>query len=922
MRDEKNKKQQLLDELLNSRERISELESRLAGEKQETEALRESKNRLDLAMQGSNLGLWDWNVQTGELHYDERWTEMLGYSQGELKPSLESWENLIHLDDRPRILDRVRKHQKGQTLLYQADYRLRTKGGGWHWVLSCGRISQRDSEGKPLRMMGVFLDINEHKRAEEKLLESREATTSLLNAFTDVVALVDTDGIFLEVNEAMARRFQKNAETLIGLSLSDLLPPEVKKQRKAYMDEVLCSGEPVRFEDEREGTRFDNVFYPVFNTQGDVTRVAVLARDITEHRRTEKSLKESEERYRTLFETMVLGVVYQNAEGEITSANPSAEKILGLSSEEIEGRNSMDPRWKTIREDGSEFPGETHPSMEALRTGRPVKDVTMGVFNSLENNYRWINVSAIPQFKPGEERPHQVFTTFNDITDQKRTDETLRQSEERYRSVYDTAPLAFVIWDRDCRVTGWNERAEKIFGWSREEILGQNFFEFLIPESARPRIEDVVNALLKGEIEPDVVNENLTKSGQVIVCQWSNSIRYDSSGNILGVISMGYDITEKKRMEEELMRVQKLDSVGILAGGIAHDFNNILTPILANVSIAKSYGVLDPEIAELLTDAEKASLRAKSLTQQLLTFSRGGAPVRKPAFLHKTLKDSADLALSGSNVRFEYSLTETLWPVEIDEGQIGQVFHNIVINADQAMPEGGTIEIRAENVRIESKDFLPLKEGKYVKVTFKDQGTGIPEKLLEKIFDPFFSTKDRGSGLGLSVSFSVVNRHHGTIRVESGEGEGTTFHVYLPASEKEPGGEGKERRKPLRGEGRILVVDDEEFVRRAAGEILKRLGYDVAYAEDGREGISLYKKAMGSGQPFRAVVMDLTIPGGMGGRRAVKELLNLDPAAVVIVSSGYSDDPVLSNYREHGFSGVVAKPYTMEELGEILSTLG
>ena len=922
MRDEKKTKQQLMDELTNLRKRISKLESRLADEKQEKESFRETKDRLDLALQGSNLDLWDWNVQTGELLYDERWAEVLGYSRGELIPRLDSWESLIHLDDRPRILESIRKHQKDLMPLYRAEYRLRTKEGGWHWVLSCGRISQRDGEGKPLRMIGVFLDINERKRAEEELLESREATTSLLKGFRDVAALVDKDGIFLDVNKAMAQRFHSRAEDLIGVYCWDLFPPEVADQRKTYMNEVLRSGESVRFEDEREGTWFDNVFYPVFDTQGNVTRVAVLARDITERKGTEKALQRSEARYRSLFETMAQGVVYQNADGEITSANPSAEKILGLSLEEMGGRTSLDLRWRAIHEGGSEFPGETHPSMEALRTGRPVKDVVMGFFNHLENDYRWINVNATPQFRPGEEKPHQVYTTFNDITDQKQAEEAQRQSEERYRVIYDTAPLAFVIWDRDCRVTGWNDCAEKTFGWTREEILGQDFFEFLIPESVRPRIEDVVKTLLKGEIEHDVVNENLTKSGDIIVCQWNNSILHDRAGNILGVISMGYDITEKKRMEEELLRAQKLDSVGILAGGIAHDFNNILTPILANISIAKSYGVFDPEITELLTDAEKASLRAKSLTQQLLTFSRGGAPVRKPVSLHRTLKDSADLALSGSNVRCECSLPETLWPVEIDEGQIGQVFHNIVINADQAMPEGGTIEIRAENVRIESKDLLPLKQGKYVKVSFKDHGIGVPEKLLEKIFDPFFTTKDRGSGLGLSISFSIINRHNGAIRVESGMDAGTTVHVYLPATGKNPIGEGTEGRKSLRGEGRIPVVDDEEFVRRSAGEILKRLGYDVDYAEDGREGISLYQKAMESGRPFRAVIMDLTIPGGMGGRRAVKKLLNVDPAAVVIVSSGYSDDPVLSNYREHGFSGVVAKPYTMEELGEALRTRG
>jgi two-component system, cell cycle sensor histidine kinase and response regulator CckA len=285
------------------------------------------------------------------------------------------------------------------------------------------------------------------------------------------------------------------------------------------------------------------------------------------------------------------------------------------------------------------------------------------------------------------------------------------------------------------------------------------------------------------------------------------------------------------------------------------------------------------------------------------------------------LKDSARLALSGSNVRCEYSLPEGLWFAEIDEDQIRQVIHNVVLNADQTMPEGGTIEIRAENVRVTPADVLPLEGGRYVIVSVQDQGTGIPEKYLEKIFDPFFTTKEKGSGLGLSISHSIINRHGGTIRVESRMGVGTTFHIYLPASEGQEGTEERERGNVLRGEGRILVVDDEEAVRRSAGKLLKKLGYDVECSKEGREGIRRYVKARNSGRPFRAVIMDLTIPGGLGGREAVRELKKADPEAVVIVSSGYSDDPVLSHYGDHGFSGVVTKPYTVEELGEAIYRL-
>jgi len=282
------------------------------------------------------------------------------------------------------------------------------------------------------------------------------------------------------------------------------------------------------------------------------------------------------------------------------------------------------------------------------------------------------------------------------------------------------------------------------------------------------------------------------------------------------------------------------------------------------------------------------------------------------------LRHTARLALSGSNVTCEYSVSEDLCPVWIDEGQIGQVIHNILVNADQAMPTGGTIRISAENVMIGPEDSLALEEGRYVKMSIKDQGIGISEKHLPRIFDPFFTTKDKGSGLGLSTSFTIVGRHNGTIRAESEMGAGTTFHVCLPASVEKPGIDEMERQRLARAEGRILVIDDEESIRRSAGKILKRLGYEVEFAKDCAEGVTAYEKAMKGKRPFDAVIMDLTIPGGMGGKEGIRQIKQRDPDAKVIVSSGYSDDPVLSEFREYGFASVVAKPYDIEDLADAI----
>ena len=313
--------------------------------------------------------------------------------------------------------------------------------------------------------------------------------------------------------------------------------------------------------------------------------------------------------------------------------------------------------------------------------------------------------------------------------------------------------------------------------------------------------------------------------------------------------------------------------------------------------------------------------RARDLTQQLLTFSKGGAPVKKAASMEQIVLDSASFVLRGSNVKCEFVVPDPVWTVDADEGQMNQVINNLVINADQSMPEGGTISIRIENVTVGKKDIMAIKEGRYVKISIEDQGVGIAKEYLQKIFDPFFTTKQKGSGLGLAIVYSIINKHDGYINVESKVGIGTTFHVYLPASENglQPKYQGSET--PIKGSGKILVMDDEEVIREVATEILDHLGYRVVVCCNGSKAVEEYVKARDTGDPFDAVIMDLTIPGGMGGKETMKKLQEIDKEVICIVSSGYSNDPILADYREYGFSGVAVKPYNMEELGTELHGL-
>jgi len=384
---------------------------------------------------------------------------------------------------------------------------------------------------------------------------------------------------------------------------------------------------------------------------------------------------------------------------------------------------------------------------------------------------------------------------------------------------------------------------------------------------------------------------------------------------VFGVVR---DVTERKRMEEELLRTQKLESLNLLAGGVAHDFNNILTTILSNLSMARVYGDLQEDMSRMLADAERASLRARNLTQQLLSFTKGGMPVRKTTALPRLLKETAEFTLSGSNVRCEFSIDEDLWLVEADEGQIAQVVQNLVINADQAMAEGGIIILSAGNVKVDGQSHPGLEPGRYVRISVKDQGIGIPDEYREKIFDPFFTTKQKGSGLGLTSCLSIVKNHDGCLQVDMGTGAETVFSVYLPASGKTAAEEAVAEGGPVKGEGRILLVDDDDMIRRSVGHLLNRLGYEVEFARDGREGIRCYKDASKQGCAFDLVIMDLTIPGGMGGKEAIQELRAFHPDAKVIASSGYASEAILANYQAYGFRGYLRKPYKIKEFSEVI----
>jgi PAS domain S-box-containing protein len=500
---------------------------------------------------------------------------------------------------------------------------------------------------------------------------------------------------------------------------------------------------------------------------------------------------------------------------------------------------------------------------------------------------------------------------------------SLIESEEKFRLLMELSTDGVLVV-QDGKIKEVNYYLAKMCGYTIDEIQDTDLASYFHPDDI-DTIETIYEMPLKDENELAVHELTLMcKNGlQVDAEVIAGRFMFQNKPSNLLVIR---DISERHRIEREPLKSRQLESIAALSGGIAHDYNNLLTAIIGNITLAQTYLDPDDKVFLLLSQALAASQTAKDLTQKLITFSKGGTPDKKIADVAKLVKSTIEFTLSGSDLKCEYYFAEDLLPVKVDNGQIGQAIHHVIMNAREAMPQGGPLVVSAENVK--SSENLPgLRDGKYIKISIADQGKGIAQNCLNRIFNPYFSTKKvgdkKGTGLGLSICHSIIKKHGGNVIASSTYGKGATFHIYLPSANGEAtdqqNSDSEEQEIPIFGEGRILVMDDEAMIRKLAGELLMYLGYTVDFAPDGSEAVKCYQKALDSKKPFDAVILDLTVKGGMGGKKTLQQLTKIDPHVVGIVSSGYSNDPTIAEYERHGFKGVVTKPYTMGELGEKLN---
>lgn len=633
---------------------------------------------------------------------------------------------------------------------------------------------------------------------------------------------------------------------------------------------------------------------------------------IEERRTTERQLAESDRKFRAIFDHTFQFIGLMALDGTLMEANRISLEFAGAEKDSI-GK----PFWET--------PWWSHSPELQEKLREAIKKAAKGEFVRFEATHQaadgklhYVDFSL----KPLTDESGKVVLLIpegRDITARKMMEKAQTESEERYRRVVELSPDAVFIHTAG-RFVFMNTTAARLLGaeWP-ETLYGRAALDFVHPDSMDAVVHRIENAW--SHLDNPPLEELLVRldGSTVPVEMVSVYFNYQGADSVLAVAR---DISERKRMQDELVKVQKLESLGLLAGGIAHDFNNILTGILGNLSLARLRLGPDNYVAKQINECEKATVRARDLAQQLLTFARGGEPVKKLLDPAALIREATSFVLHGSNVNCVIDIAQDLWCVEVDSGQISQVLQNILINARQAMPLGGEVTVQAINEIIGPVNLFQLPPDNYLKIVIKDNGCGIPAGHLPKIFDPYFTTKQEGSGLGLASVYSIVRRHGGTVEVVSTVGVGSSFIIHLPASFcTMPDDVVTWQDAKLVGNGRILIMDDEELIRDIATEILEFMGYDVETCTNGKEAVELFRLAHGRNVPFDAVILDLTIPGGIGGMETAGILLEIDPEAVLIVSSGYSNDPVVANFRQYGFRGVVLKPYSASSLAVELENL-
>lgn len=745
---------------------------------------------------------------------------------------------------------------------------------------------------------------------------------TFFNQSPDGVLLMDAEGNIVDYNEAVNRQLGYTREEFGRLKIADIDPVESPADISARFEKVLRE-EKDEFEVKHRTKSGDIRDVLVIIQRLELTGKTffhAIWRDITGQRQSERRLLESEERFRLAMQGANDGLWDWDIKTDEVYYSPRWKSMLGYAETELE---SSFAAWKQV----------CHPD-DLERSLAFVHDFLAGRTDKYELEFRlrhkdgrYLDILSRASLVRGADGgPLRLVGTHLDITERRKSEEKIRQSEEFIRNMLDTVDEGFIVVDRDYRILTANKAYCSQVGVSAGQVIGSHCYE-ISHKTGRPCYEAGEDCAVRQVFETGNPQTSLHRHedarGNILYVEAKAFPIRDASGNILSAIETINNITEKHLLEEERLRTQKLESIGTLAGGIAHDFNNLLQGVFGYISLAKVTHDQKEKSLAMLEQAEEALHMSVNLTTQLLTFSKGGKPVKKLVSIRPSIENAVKFALSGSHTSYALEAPADLWPVEADEGQLTQVIHNIVLNANEAMSGRGIIQISLANVAAAGKTVRGLQAGgPFVCIAIQDSGSGITEQDMVKIFDPYFTTKQKGSGLGLATSYSIIKNHGGTIEVTSDVNKGTTFEIYLPASPAAVEETAAPVSVPVRDrKARILLMDDEELVRNVAREMIASLGHEVVSAEDGRQAVDLFRQSSAEGKPFDLVILDLTVKGGMGGEEAIRNILELTPGAKAVVSSGYADSPIVADYQAYGFSAVLSKPYRISSLQSCISQL-
>ncbi len=670
----------------------------------------------------------------------------------------------------------------------------------------------------------------------------------------------------------------------------------------------LCFMVVVLLEERRQ--RADNAQYQQQLERRVAERTQQLVEEVAVRREAEEQAhvqRMRAEGYLAVAESLIVEI---DMGGRIRVINPRACQILGRTEAEMIGRS-----WAEVA-----LPAVAPRVTGALLVGGA--EVPEYCENQIVDasgqryDIAWHNVVLRD---PGG--PAGMLSSGQDITARKAAERALAAEKDRLAVTLRSIGDGVITTDLEGRIVLLNAVAERLTGWTQAEAAGQPLtacFRAVNEQTRAPRPTPVDTVAASNGVQERESTLLISRDGTECAIAQSAAPIHTSSGQCLGVVLVFRDVTERQRMLEVMQRTDRLDALGILAGGLAHDFNNLLSGIFGFVGLARME-TQEPTVARNLGEALAALDRARGLTRQLLTFAKGGAPIRRLEHLSPLIRETVQFALSGSNVACQFDVADELWPCNCDTGQVAQVLDNLVINAVQAMPLGGSIDVVASNVLLSEQGILSLVCGPYVKITIQDRGVGIPAAMLDRIFDPFFTTKQKGNGLGLATCHSIVRRHEGCIQVASQPGEGSTFTVYLPAAGEGSVSDAQPVQSTHAGTGTILVMDDEPMVLNVTATMLEHLGYTVMTAASGEQALEIHRRETSLGRRIEAVLLDLTVPGAMGGKEAGETLRQLDPALPIFVFSGYAEDPMVADPSRYGFTASLCKPFTYEELVAMLS---